>query len=79
MSGVKPSQTAECEWRGPERSDYPVTLCARLGLDGKGRSPSSTISLALRGSSKRPPVFLGQHGAENAFCPRRIDEAATHL
>ena len=64
MSGVKPSQTAERGWCGPERSDYPVPLCACLGLDGKGvQPPDLPRAQAARGgtelaeASKLPGIF----------------------
>jgi hypothetical protein len=54
MSGVTPSQTAERGWCGPERSDYPVPLCACLGLDGEGgASPHLDVQLNQTEQSTR--------------------------
>lgn len=57
MSGVRPSQTAERGWCGPERSDYPVPLGACLGLDGKGGA-TPTLHRHHHGDHHQPFVVF---------------------
>jgi len=49
MSGLSRHRPQRLKWCGPERSDYTVTRCARLGLDGKGAQALSNLLLPSDG------------------------------